>query len=137
MNRRVLAATAAALLLLMAVLGGQWFLNRSGQVLTELAEQTREAFSAGETEKGKQLLADLSSELESRRFFLSLLVNNSRIHELDRAISRAENLCIMGETSLVLEELADLSEALSDLSAVFRVSAENILKCRFSVANAA
>lgn len=127
MGRLWVALTAFALLI-GGVVWGQGGLSRVSGELAEKADRVCDALSEKSTEEeGLKLLDELIEDFASRRPFLGIFVNDARIHEIQRALSRARQLGSQGEVSPALEALVDLSKTLKELSETHSPYWENIL----------
>lgn len=126
MISRFIAALSAAVLLVGFVVVGQSCLGKVAKKLAEDSEGVCAAFSEDKTEEGKKLLKDLREDFESSKGFLLLFVNDARIHEIGRALSRAERLSEDGDLSPALEALSDLAATLRELSETHRPTWENV-----------
>lgn len=126
MISRFFAALTAAILLVGFVVVGQTCLGKVSKGLAEDSDAVCTAFSEEKTEEGKALLKDLRREFESSKGFLLLFVNDTRVHEICRALSRAERLSEEGDFSPALEALSDLAATLRELSETHRPMWENI-----------
>lgn len=128
MIRRLIAALVAAAGLLFFVFFTQSSLSRVCGNLAKEADAVMELLSDQSTQdEGMNRLRALSEDFEKCRPFLGIFVNDGRIHEVQRALSRGQKLGEEGDVSPVLEALADLSRTLKELSETHRPTWENIL----------
>ncbi len=128
MISRFLSAMAVAVALVFFVSVGQNSLAEVAEDLAAQADKVCQALSEDMTEQqGLNLLEDLISDFNRRRPFLGIFVNDARIHEIQRALSRAQQLAGEGDASPALEALTDLSKTLKELSETHRPTWENIL----------
>lgn len=128
MKSRFLWMCAVTALLLLFVTVGQVCLGNVADALALRADEVCDVLSQEDrAEEGMELLGSFISEFEHRRPFLGIFVNDARIHEIQRALSRAEQLAETGDVSPALEALTDLSRALKELSETHRPTWENIL----------
>ncbi len=128
MKSRFFIALGVAAILVLFVFFGQYSLQKVCEDLSGRADRVSDVLSEESTQaEGMELLKELTKELERRRPFLGVFVNDARIHEIQRALSRAEQLGEEGDISPVLEALADLSKTLKELSETHRPTWENIL----------
>ena len=128
MMSRFFSALAVAVLLIFFVTVGQISLGKTAEDLAQQTDEVCDALS-DETKKedGLRLLDELISEFDRRRPVLGIFVNDARIHEIQRGLSRAKQLGEEGDVSPVLEALSDLSKTLKELSETHRPTWENIL----------
>ena len=138
MKARVWFALAGAALLAAGAFWAQGFLTRTAETLDADLFRAEQAFSADDPAARKEALESFARGFRARRIWISLLISDSYIHDLDRGLSRALRLAEEGQSVLAAEETADLREGLRDLSQLFSPTAENLLylyKCCFSVEN--
>ena len=113
MISRFLSAIGVAVALVTFVSVSQICLSRTSKDLAEQADEVCSVLSEeGREEEGLRLLEALISDFEHRRPFLGIFVNDARIHEIQRALSRAQQLAGEGDVSPALEALTDLSKTL-------------------------
>ncbi len=128
MTSRFISALTVALLLISFVTVGQISLGRTAEDLATQADAVCDALSDETTMgEGLRLLDELIAEFDRRRPILGVFVNDARIHEIQRGLSRAKELAEEGDVSPVLEALTDLSKTLKELSETHRATWENIL----------
>lgn len=128
MMSRLLAAVSVAVVLIFFVTVAQISLGRTAENLAEQADNACNALSEeGREPEGLRLLDALISDFEKHRPFLGIFVNDARIHEIQRALFRAEQLAEEGDVSPALEALTDLSKSLKELSETHKPTWENIL----------
>ncbi len=128
MTSRFFAALAVAVLTVSFVVVGEICLGRVADDLAEQADAVSRALSEKSTEEeGLRLLDQLISDFGTYRPFLGIFANDARIHEIRRALFRAQKLGEEGDVSPALEALADLSETLKELSETHKPIWENIL----------
>ncbi|MBO5213442.1 MAG: DUF4363 family protein [Clostridia bacterium] len=128
MTSRFISALTVALLLISFVTVGQISLGRTAEDLATQADTVCDALSDETTMgEGLRLLDELISEFDRRRPILGVFVNDARIHEIQRGLSRAKELTEEGDVSPALEALTDLSKTLKELSETHRATWENIL----------
>ncbi|MBO5248732.1 MAG: DUF4363 family protein [Clostridia bacterium] len=128
MISRFLSAIGVAVALVTFVSVSQICLSRTSKDLAEQADEVCSVLSEeGREEEGLRLLEALISDFEHRRPFLGIFVNDARIHEIQRALSRAQQLAGEGDVSPALEALTDLSKTLKELSETHRPTWENVL----------
>lgn len=128
MISRFLSALGVAVALLFFVSVGQISLGRVAEDLAGQADEVCDVLSEeSREEEGLELLDELISDFEHHRPFLGVFVNDARIHEIQRALSRADQLAKEGDVSPALEALSDLSRTLKELSETHRPTWENIL----------
>ena len=128
MTSRFISALTVALLLISFVTVGQISLGRTAEDLATQADTVCDALSDETTMgEGLRLLDELISEFDRRRPILCVFVNDARIHEIQRGLSRAKELTEEGDVSPALEALTDLSKTLKELSETHRATWENIL----------
>lgn len=128
MMSRFFSALAVAVFLISFVTVGQVSLGRTAEDLAKQADEVCDALSdENKKEDGLRLLDELISEFDRRRPVLGVFVNDARIHEIQRGLSRAKQLAEEGDVSPVLEALSDLSKTLKELSETHRPTWENIL----------
>lgn len=128
MISRFLSAMAVAFVLVFFVTVGQITLGRVAEDLAEQADEICDVLSEeSREEEGLGLLDELISDFDHHRPYLGIFVNDARIHEIQRALSRAEQLAGEGDVSPALEALSDLSKTLKELSETYRPTWENIL----------
>ena len=128
MKSRFLWMTAVASVLILFVVVGQTCLEKVADALVLQADKVCDVLAQeGKEQEGMELLDAFIDEFEHRRPFLGIFVNDARIHEIQRALSRAKQLGETGDVSPVLEALTDLSRTLKELSETHRPTWENIL----------
>lgn len=128
MMSRFFSAMAVAVFLISFVTVGQISLGRTAEDLAKQADAVCDALSEeNKKEDGLRLLDELIAEFDRRRPILGVFVNDARIHEIQRGLSRAKQLAEEGDVSPVLEALSDLSKTLKELSETHRPTWENIL----------
>ncbi len=128
MTSRFFITLAATVVLLIFVFAAQASLSRICEDLAAEADRVEAILSEESTQgEGLERLNALSEEFDRRRPFLGIFVNDARIHEIQRAFSRAKQLGEEGDVSPALEALTDLSKTLKELSETHRPSWENIL----------
>ncbi len=128
MKSRFLWTMVVAALLIFFVAVGQTCLEKVADALSLQADEVCDVLSQEEKmAEGMKLLDDFIDEFENRRPFLGIFVNDARIHEIQRALSRAKQLGETGDVSPVLEALSDLSRTLKELSETHRPTWENVL----------
>lgn len=128
MISRFLSAVGIAVALVTFVSVSQTCLSRTSENLAKQADEVCIVLSEeGGEEEGMSLLEALISDFEHCRPFLGIFVNDARIHEIQRALSRAQQLAGEGDVSPALEALTDLSRTLKELSETHRPTWENIL----------
>ncbi len=128
MKSRFFCAAAAAVLLVFFVFVGQTALCRTATGLADEADEICRALSDDtRAEEGLERLSGLIRRFSDRRPLLAVFANDSRIHEIDRALSRAEELGREGDLSPALEALSDLAATLRELAETHRPTWENIL----------
>lgn len=128
MKSRFFWMIAVASVLILFVVVGQTCLEQVANALSSEADEVCDILSQEEKmAEGMKLLDDFIDEFERRRPVLGIFVNDARIHEIQRALSRAKQLGETGDVSPVLEALTDLSRTLKELSETHRPTWENIL----------
>ena len=126
--KRLIAALTVFVFMCVFIFLAQSGLARISEDLAEKADEVCAALSSEQTApEGMVLLEELELEFERRRPILGIFVSDVRIHELQRALSRAKKLGKAGDYSPSLEALTDLSRTLRELSETHRPSWENIL----------
>lgn len=126
MTKRFAAALGVAVLLLSFVFFCQ---HRLLFVATELAEETDGvcALLSEEDPEGEAALEALLEHFSRHRFFISIFISDTRVHELQRSLYRAQRLNSAGDVSPALEALSDLSQSLREVAVTHVPSWENIL----------
>lgn len=125
---RFIAAISAAVLLVSFVFFGQSRLAKTTGELAEKAETVCDALSSEDSQQeGLRMLEEFISDFSRHKPLISVFVNDARIHEIQRALSRAQELSEEGDMSPVLEALSDLAKTLRELSETHRPNWENIL----------
>ena len=128
MKSRLLSALSVFAVLILFITVCQISLGRFSEELAVQTDKICDALSEpGREEEGIRLLDHLISDFESHRPFFGVFVNDARIHEIQRALSRAKQLANTGDFSPALEALTDLSKTLKELSETHRPTWENIL----------
>lgn len=127
MTGRLIAAIVAAVLLVGFVFVGQTQLARASSHLAEQAESVCHALQEENIEEGLRLLGELETMFYRQKPIIALFVNDARIHEIQRALSRARQLSEEDDFSPVLEALSDLAKTLRELAETHRPNWENIL----------
>lgn len=128
MKSRFFCAVAAAVILVFFVFVGQTALCRTATGLADEADEVCRALSEdSRANEGLERLSGLIRRFSGLRPFLAAFANDARIHEIDRALSRAEELGREGDFSPALEALSDLAATLRELAETHRPTWENIL----------
>ncbi len=126
MTWRLVAALAVAVLLIFGVIGGQTALRHVASDLADDADEVCSALAEDRSEEGMEQLQSLIHLFERRKRFLLIFVNDMKVHEIGRALSRAQQLGEEGDASPALEALSDLSASLRELSETYLPTWENI-----------
>lgn len=127
MISRFLSALFAFLLLISFVIFGQHRLTAVSDELCALAREASVCYSEDRIDDGTLALSRLEEALDRHDLFLAALINDSRLHEIRRALTRAQVLSAAGDPSPVLEALADLSRTLSESAQTLLPTWANIL----------
>lgn len=128
MKIRFFCAVAAALILVFFIFVGHASLFRAATGLADEADEICRMLSdESRTEEGLERLPGLHRRFSDLRPFFAVFANDARIHEIDRALSRAQKLSGGGDLSPALEALSDLSSTLRELAETHRPTLENIL----------
>ena len=128
MKSRFFWMIAVATVLILFVAVGQICLEQVSDALSSQADDVCDLLSQkGREQEGMELLDAFVSEFEHRRPFLGIFVNDARIHEIQRALSRAKRLGEMGDISPAMEALTDISRSMKELSETHRPTWGNIL----------
>ena len=125
---RMIGAAAVAVLLIFLVFFGQQYLHGIATDLADFADGMSELLSDEKGDEGVCSLATLEERFLQKKPWLLFFWNDTRIHEVQRALSRARRLAEEGDWSPALEALSDFSASLRELAATYRPTAENILK---------
>lgn len=127
MISRFLSALFAFMLLISFVFLGQRRLTAVSDELCALAHEASVCFSEDRIADGAVALSRLEEMLDRHDLFLAAMINDSRLHEIHRALNRARVLSSAGDPSPVLEALADLSRTLSESAQTHLPTWANIL----------
>lgn len=128
MNTRFFTAMTVAAILIIFVFTGQNVLTETTESLAEQTDEVCEILSDDtRQEEGMRLLRSLIEEFDRRSHFLGVFVNDTRIHEIQRAMNRARQLAETGDSSPALEALSDVSKTLKEMAETHRPTWDNIL----------
>lgn len=127
MISRFLTAISAFLILVSFVIFGQHRLTSVSDELCALACEASVCYAEDRIDDGAVALSRLEEALDRHDLFLAAMINDSRLHEIRRALTRARVLSSAGDTSPVLEALADLSRTLSESAQTLLPTWANIL----------
>ncbi|MBO5221305.1 MAG: DUF4363 family protein [Clostridia bacterium] len=128
MNGRGFVTLAVAVILLIGVISGQILLHNISTDLADSAEEICILIGEEQTEVGGERLKALSDHFFQHKKLLLLFLNDSRIHEIQRSLARAQRLAEDGDWSPALEALSDFSTALRELAETHHPTWENVLK---------
>ncbi|MDE7363740.1 MAG: DUF4363 family protein, partial [Ruminococcus sp.] len=91
MTRIKISLGIILMLILTSIFSGIWVNNQCKSIIS-LSEQTGEIFSNGDKEKAMQIIEQLETKWENFRKTASMLVQNSKLSEIDRICARIKYL---------------------------------------------
>lgn len=110
MTRVKISIGIIVLLILASIFSGIWVNSRCKTVI-ELSEQAQESFRNGDKEKAIETIGLIESDWESFRKTASVLVQNSKLSEIDRICAGLKNLA-QSDSEELLSELSELEHML-------------------------
>ena len=125
---RMACVALAAVILLSSVIFGQKYLH---DVLTDIAESAdRVCVFLAENKglEGEAALQALLHDFERHKKVLLLFLNDVRVHELHRSVTRSLRLVEVRDFSPALEAMSDFAASLRELADTHHPTAENVLK---------
>ena len=126
MTARFWWALSVAALLIFSVIFSQVLLEKSATDLANSADAICELLGAEKTDEGTDKLELLIRKFHSKKWVFLVFVNDLRIYELNRSLSRAQELAKEGEWSPALEALSDFASVLREVSETHRPTVTNI-----------
>lgn len=110
MTRIKISLGIILLLILTSIFSGIWVNNQCKSIIS-LSEQTGETFFNGDKEKTIQIIEQLETDWEKFRKTASMLVQNSKLSEIDRLCARIKYLA-QSDSEELLSELSELKNML-------------------------
>ena len=126
MKTRLIWTACAALVLLVFVISSQLFLERVATNLVDSAEEICGLLATESTEEGERKLEDLLRRFRNDKWVFFIFVNDDRVYELNRSLTRAQALAEEGEWSPSLEALSDFVSVLREIAQTHRPNLTNI-----------
>ena len=126
MKTRLIWTACAALVLLVFVISSQLFLERVATNLVDSAEEICGLLATESTEEGERKLEDLLRRFRNDKWVFFIFVNDVRVYELNRSLTRAQALAEEGEWSPSLEALSDFVSVLREIGQTHRPNLTNI-----------
>lgn len=125
---RLIGALVGMAVLLSGVIFGQITLHNIATDLADNADAVCLLFSEKNEKDGIVELEKLAKLFDRRKKVLLLFLNDARVHELHRSVTRSLRLAKTQEWSPALEALSDFAAAMRELAETHHPTTENILK---------
>lgn len=110
MTRIKISIGILCILIAVSTFSGIW-INRKCKSLMELSSQAEELFTSDEKEKAIEVAKKLETEWEDFREGACVLVNNSKLSDIDRICARVKHLT-ENDSEELLSELTELEHLL-------------------------